>query len=404
MKINSKLFLVLACLVVSVTFLRPAFGNHRTGTFALPELLAAGDFNRDGNLDLAVNLTGFDNITILIGDGSGGFALKGHIASDTLTKGIGVADVDGDGRLDLVGCTAWGYDVLVHLGDGLGGFGHRDQVYNGDGEPTRLILRDFNNDAKPDIAVNAPDEGLILIYLNNGKGGFDVQAKELKGLPRSVSLASGDFNNDGNLDIVTAIIPPLKTGSALVLLGDGQGGFAQSASVTVNDLPTSVAAGDLNNDGNLDFIVAGAEPGSKAGNFFISFLGDGTGNFTQKQTTALGKGLLQGEISLGDFNEDGKLDMAYPFTGNRDPDDQSHIVLIYFGDGDGNLTAGPVIEVGNEPHTVITPDFNKDGHLDMAVSNRTDGTVSILLGDGTGNFVTSSTIPVFCAEGDDCQE
>jgi len=399
MKINSKLLSVLACLVLSLTFLRPAFGNHRTGTFALPELLAAGDFNRDGNLDLAVNLTGFDNITILIGDGSGGFALKGHIASDTLTKGIGVADVDGDGRLDLVGCTAWGYDVLVHLGDGLGGFGHRDQVYNGDGEPTRLILRDFNNDAKPDIAVNAPDEGLILIYLNNGKGGFALPAGELEGLSRCVSLASGDFNNDGNMDLVTALIPPIGNGSVVALLGDGAGGFAHSEPVQVNPFPTSIAAGDLNNDGKLDFVVAGAQPGNATGNFFMSFLGDGTGNFTQQQTTPLGKGLLKGEISLGDFNEDGTLDMAYPFTGNRDPDNQSHIVLIYFGDGAGNFTAGPVIEVGNEPHTVITPDFNKDGHLDLAVSNRTDGTVSLLLGDGTGNFVASSTVSVVCFGG-----
>ena len=382
-----------------MTFLTPAFGNHRTGDFALPELLAAGDFNQDGNLDLAVNVTGFDNVAILLGDGSGGFTLVGHIASDTLTKGLGVADINGDGRVDLVGATAWGYDVLVHLGDGLGGFGIRDQVYNGDGEPTRLILRDFNNDQKPDLAVNAPDEGLMLIYLNNGKGGFAVPAKELEDLPHCMSLASGDFNNDGNLDLVTAVIPN-PNAYAFVLLGDGAGGFAQSASVPVNDLPTSVSVGDLNNDGKLDFVVAGAEPSNRTGNFFMSFLGDGTGNFTQKQTTNLGAGLLKGEISLGDFNEDGKLDMAFPFTGSRDPDNQSHIVLIYFGDGTGNLTAGPIIDVGNEPHTVITPDFNKDGHLDMAVSNRTDGTVSILLGDGNGNFVTSSTIPVFCGQGD----
>ena len=277
MKSNTKLFLVLACLVVSVTFLRPAFGNHRTGTFALPELLAAGDFNRDGNLDLAVNLTGFDNVAILLGDGSGGFTLTGHIASDTLTKALDVADVNEDGRLDLVGATAWGYNVLVHLGDGLGGFGHRDQVYNGDGEPTRLILRDFNNDAKPDIAVNGPDEGVMLIYLNNGKGGFDVQAKELEGLSRCFSLASGDFNNDGNLDLVTGTIPPIGLGTVVVLLGDGTGGFAESASVQVNPLPTSVSAGDLNNDGKLDFVVAGAQPGSRTGNFFTTFLGDGTG-------------------------------------------------------------------------------------------------------------------------------
>ena len=161
--------------------------------------------------------------------------------------------------------------------------------------------------------------------------------------------------------------------------------------MTIDPLPTSVKVADLNNDGKLDFVVAGAQPGNTSGNFFMTFLGDGTGHFTQQQKTSLGAGNLKGEISLGDFNEDGKLDMAFPLTGSQIQNQPSHAVLIYFGDGAGNLTAGPVIEVGNEPHSVITPDFNKDGHLDLAVSNRTDGTVSLLLGDGTGNFTLSVT-------------
>ena len=398
---KAKFFPALVGLVVSVTILSPAFGNHRTGALALPELLAAGDFNRDGNLDLAVNVTGFDNVAIFLGDGKGGLTLSGHLASDTLTKGLDVADIDGDRHLDLVGCTAWGYDVVVHLGDGLGGFGHRDQVYNGDGEPTRLILRDFNNDQKPDIAVNAPDEGLILIYLNDSKGGFVVPAKEITGVARSVGLAAGDFNGDGNLDLVTATIPNPDTGDglAIVLLGDGSGGFTQSARLTANPEPVSVATGDLNNDGKLDFVVAGAQPGNMTGNFFMSVLGDGTGAFTRTQVVDLGAGSLKGEISLGDFNEDGKLDVAYPVTGSQIQHEQSHVVLIYFGNGTGFFAAGPVIDVGNEPHSVITADFNNDGHLDLAVSNRTDGTVSLLLGDGTGNFVSSSTVSVVCFGG-----
>jgi hypothetical protein len=398
---KAKLFPTLTGLIVSVAIITPVYGNHRTGTLALPELLAAGDFDRDGNLDLAVNVTGFDNVALFFGDGKGGLTLEGHLASDTLTKGLDVADIDGDGRLDLVGCTAWGYDVVVHLGDGLGAFGHRDQVYNGDGEPTRLILRDFNNDQKPDIAVNAPDEGLILIYLNDSKGGFIVPGGELEGLARCSGLASGDVNNDGNLDIVTASIPNPEhsNGLAIVLLGDGKGGFAQGARVTVNPDPTSVATGDLNNDGKLDFVVAGAQPGNTAGNFFMSCLGDGAGNFSRKQLVDLGAGSLKGEISLGDFNEDGKLDVAYPVTGSQIQHDASHVVLIYFGNGAGNFSAGPVIEVGNEPHSVITPDFNKDGHLDLVVSNRTDGTVTLFLGDGTGNFVASSTVSVVCFGG-----
>ena len=115
---KAKLFPALAGVVVWLTILSPAFGNHRTGALALPELLAAGDFNQDGNLDLAVNVTGFDNVALFLGDGKGGLTLSGHLASDTLTKGLDVADIDGDRHLDLVGCTAWGYDVVVHLGDG----------------------------------------------------------------------------------------------------------------------------------------------------------------------------------------------------------------------------------------------------------------------------------------------
>src|SRR2546428_2970242 len=119
---KSMRFLVLTCLLLSATFLPSALGNHRTGTFALPELIVAGDFNRDGKLDLAVNVTGFDNVAIFIGDGQGGFTLEGHVAIDTLPKGLAVGDVNKDGRLDLVNCTVWGYDVLLHLGDGSGGF------------------------------------------------------------------------------------------------------------------------------------------------------------------------------------------------------------------------------------------------------------------------------------------
>jgi hypothetical protein len=69
-------------------------------------------------------------------------------------------------------------------------------------------------------------------------------------------------------------------------------------------------------------------------------------------------------------------------------------VLLFFGDGAGNLVAGPVLTVGQEPHTVIAADVNKDGHVDLAVSNRSDGTVSCLLGDGSGNFTVSSTTSV----------
>src|SRR5215471_15842344 len=115
-------FSALACLILSATFLPSALANHRTGSIITPEVLVAGDFNQDGNMDLAVNCTGFDVVAILFGDGQGGMTLGGHFPTDTLTKGLDVGDLNRDGRLDLISATNWGYDVNVLLGDGLGVF------------------------------------------------------------------------------------------------------------------------------------------------------------------------------------------------------------------------------------------------------------------------------------------
>ena len=143
-------FSALACFILSAAFLPSASANHRTGSQILPELLVAGDFNHDGNMDLAVNCTGFDVVAILFGDGQGGFVLGGHFPTDTLTKGLQVGDVNRDGNLDLVSATNWGYDENILLGDGLGSF-HvptPPTELDGDGEPVRVLLRDFNKDRK----------------------------------------------------------------------------------------------------------------------------------------------------------------------------------------------------------------------------------------------------------------
>lgn len=384
---------ILICCALCAIFLTPVQANHRTGTDPLPEVLTAGDFNGDGNLDLAVNVTGFDAVAIYFGDGQGGFTLQRHIATDTLPKGLTAADFNRDGHLDLVGCTAWGYDLDVYQGDGLGGFTPQVQL-KGDGEPTRLFLKDVNNDGILDVIVNAPDEAKILIYFGDGKGNFVVPAADivLEDGGKDFDLSVADYNGDGNLDIAATDIISNGTNGArvVVYLGDGSGGFTMTSTFLVNTLVTTIESRDLNNDGKLDMVVAGALPGNHTGNFLSTYLGDGAGNFTNKQTIDLGQGNLKGLIAVGDFNEDGKMDVAYPVTGNQTAD-HSTTILVYFGDGTGSLVAGPVLTVGQEPHSVITEDFNKDGHLDLVNTNRSDATISILLGDGHGNFAN----PVF---------
>jgi hypothetical protein len=375
-------FSALACFLLCAAFLPSAAANHRTGTLVLPEVLVSADLNEDGNLDIAVNATGFDNTAILIGDGTGKFTLTGHVASDTLPKGLAVGDMNHDGHIDVVQCNNWGYNAIVHFGDGLGGFGERDTVVNGEGGPNRVVTADFNNDGDLDIAVAGPDEGVILIYLGNGKGGLALPPKEIEGLGKDHEIITADFNADGNVDIAT-----VSKVSVQIFLGDGTGSFTSSAEINTDPYPANIGIADLNNDGKLDLVVGGAGPGSPAENFLSIYLGDGAGGFTFVQTIALDPfGDVRGEMAVGDFNEDGKPDVAFPLAQ----------ILLFLGDGTGHLVAAPSLTAGDQPHTIITTDFNKDGHLDLADSNRGDGTVSAFLGDGQGNFTLSATVPVLC--------
>jgi len=368
---------------------------------ALPELVVAGDYDEDGNLDIAVNVTGFDNVAILIGDGSGGFTLKGHIASDTLPKGLAAGYVNRDRHLDLVQCNDWGYNAILHLGDGKGGFGDRDAVLNGEGGPTRLLLRDFNNDRSLDLAVSGPDESIVLIYLGDGKGGFSLPPGEVEDIPNNFGMNASDFNSDGNLDfaITTRVGNTSSLSHVDVFLGDGMGAFTLKSELPSNPGPVTIGVGDINKDGKVDLVVGGAGAENTTGDFISTYLADGTGNFTAKQTILLGDGSVKGELAVGDFNEDGNLDAALPIAGGAVRHVPSTVVRLFFGDGTGNLVEQTPLQVGAEPHTAIATDFNKDGHLDLAVSNRTDGTISVLLGDGVGNFTTSTTVSVVCEDG-----
>jgi hypothetical protein len=384
---------VLISCLFGAALIAPAYANHRTGDDPLPELIVAGDFNQDGKLDLAVNVAGFDNIAIFNGDGQGGFTLERHIQTDTLPKGLAAADMNSDGHLDLVSINEWGYNIRLNLGDGLGGFIGVNEL-NGDGDPTRISVGDLNNDGKLDLIANAPSEGNMLIYFGDGNGGFSNPASELEGLSNDYTFAVRDLNEDGNLDLaVITFISKNADTKVQILLGDGAGNFVEKGQFVVNPKASDLIVGDLNQDGHLDLVVGGAGPQNDTGLFVSTYLGDGTGNFTEKQVTLLGPGTLEGEMGLADFNEDGNLDVAFPvtFTQTGTP---STTLFIFPGDGTGGLGAAQTITVGEGPHTALTADFNQDSHTDIAVSNRTDATISILIGDGTGSFTTRETLPV----------
>jgi gliding motility-associated-like protein len=207
-------------------------------------------------------------------------------------------------------------------------------------------------------------------------------------------LASGDLNGDGKLDIVMA---DFASGNVVVVLGAGDGTFgaAQAYPVVVGftSQPNGVELGDFNNDGKLDVAVT-----TRRYQRLSIMLGDGTGllgapthYFIDWMTGVLlfGRGSALADVVKGDFNGDSFLDLIVT-------DEFFQIGQIFLGTGIGTFTPGVRFSTGNPNFTAIAADFNNDGKLDLAVSESAiigTGAVSIFIGRGDGTFNPRTTFP-----------
>jgi hypothetical protein len=194
---------------------------------ASPQSVAVGDFNGDGIPDLVTANSSDNTVTVLLGDGTGGFtAANGSpyaVGSEPLSVAAG--DFDGDGNQDLVIANYGDRNLTVLLGDGAGGFtpaAHSPVAVGSN--PRSVAVADFNGDGNPDL-VTATAANAAVVLLGNGWGEFAVAGVAPVGFfPQSVAVA--DVNGDGKPDIVTA---NSGSNSVSVLLGNGSGGFSAAS-------------------------------------------------------------------------------------------------------------------------------------------------------------------------------
>jgi hypothetical protein len=359
--------------------------NNGSGGFSSPTNITAGinprsivsaDFNHDGHVDLAV--LNYDSgaccissfATILLGNGAGNFAVSGSPVSVGNDAGaLTTGDYNKDGKADLAATVAVtnSRSVSILLGDGNAGFSASTK-YPAGGNATAIVTGDFNGDTKPDLVTSNVNGSNISVLLGDGLGAFGTPANYPVGGANPQFVAAGDFNQDSKLDIVTANTANTVT----VVLGNGDGSFGVGTQFTVASAPLSVTAQDVNGDGKPDIVTA--DSGSSSASVL---LGTGTGSFFSYASYAAGLGTFF--VTGSDFNGDTKIDLAVSNA-------LSNTVTILPGDGSGRFAGARLFKVGLGPFAVVSGDFNRDGKIDLATTNGSQNSISVLLGDGNGSF------------------
>jgi len=412
--------------------------------------MASGDLNNDGHLDLVFDSGGA--ITIYLGNGDGTFTQGTSYASINNSGFVTVTDLDGDGNLDIY--TGLGNNGFYSsddsnnttsyflMGNGDGTFVGAPQTA-GAYSNSRNNLADINGDGQPDLVSNIPSQ-----YDNQPTNTFSVELGTPKGLFKRVAnftapstftisgtqynnqgppstYALGDVNGDGNADLIFTDTLPY-TSAVFVALSNGDGtfktpvpfAFPQIAPAGDNDTALTLTAlqiADFNKDGKNDLIFffnetanfpLGSAPINAFNAGYVVLPGNGDGTFgasiitsTYSSNTGNPSNFTPTIFSTIDFNGDGKPDLL---VGNSDyvvsngQGSEQDTLQLYLGNGDGTFKAPTSIAYAAAPgkfYTVSLADFNKDGHIDLAMlsaTNDTQAQLSITLGKGDGTFQAPS--------------
>jgi hypothetical protein len=238
---------------------------------------------------------------------------------------------------------------------------------------------------------NEPLTGETIGFLDTSSGNSQISSASLSPAPSTfvpwtpatsggTSVATGDFNGDGYLDFA------ITTGGRwlTVALGHGDGTFGAPVIYATGNGSESVTVADVNDDGKPDLIVTNAHGGTTVS----VLLGNGDGTFQNQMTYNAGGGVsaYPNGIVVGDFNGDGIPDIAATLVNTQ--------IAILIGNGSGGFQAPVLYPAGNMPFGIAAADVNGDGKLDIIAADEGGGAVAVLLGNGDGSFRAPVTYPV----------
>ncbi len=364
-----------------------------------PHSVLAGDFNEDDIIDLVTSNWNHDNITVLLGAGTAGVGdgtfdlISGYAAGDAPRRVVS-ADFDGDDIADLATCDFYGRTLTILTGRGSGGVGnglfYGGKQYGAGGLAWSLVAADFDDDGVPDIVSVNPHEDAALFLKGNGDGTLaDIGYADVSRAP--CAIVTGDWNGDQILDLAVSC---RDSGVVSILLGGGSGGdgdgtFSRSEDCATGADPADLVCADFNSDGILD--LASADRADSTLSILIGDGAGGMGNGTFLPPVPCPTGAAPSALTAADLNGDGIIDLI---VAKRELDQLG----VHFGNGDGGGGNGTfstplLFSAGDGPVDLLTGDFNDDTIPDLALSCLDGNTLSILIGNGNAGTWDSTFAP-----------
>jgi hypothetical protein len=332
-------------------------GSSVTGPNSSPSAIAMGDINGDGNLDYVVSHRASGTVSVQLGNGTGGFTTGITVIVGPEPVSVVLGDIDWDGKLDLATANYGNNTASYCYGDGTGRFGQVSNVST-PARPVKVILADMDQTGYPELIVAG--ETTVQVRTNYRGQLFEFGYLSVNMYGPNTSVAAGLVDTDHRTDLVTSTY----SNSFSVATASSSGSFNSAFTPFASGGLTSVAIGDINEDGFPDLI------GTSYNEQYVTVrFNYGSQNYflVQKDYPVGGN---PRDVVVRDVNGDGHLDLL---TAN----DAQSSVSVRLGDGRGSFTPAGDYPVGTRPIGLVVGDVNNDGRFDFVTANKTNISVRL---------------------------
>jgi hypothetical protein len=351
---------LLGLFLYSLAISQPAACFNLPNTYSLssnPQNILSDDINMDGKVDLIIINPAAYVVSVLLGNNTGTFSAPNNYFTGALPFLGTINDFNSDGKKDIATCNLSNMSILTATAAGSFSTATNYSTFS---NPSAIVSNDFSGDSKPDIAIAFQGTPALSVFINNGTGSFGSGASySLTG--NALAMCSKDFNLDSKKDL--AILSPPNIIS--VFIAGAAGIFGTSVNYTVNGT-NHIVSEDFDNDGYFDIALAQASSSCVA-----LMKGSPTGTFAAPVVYTVGTSPYL--LTSGDFNLDGKLDLASVNSVTN-----ANISIIA-GDGSGAFSKIATFSVSSHPDDITSGDYNNDGRKDIATCKYTNKDYSVFL-------------------------